>query len=264
MELPVGVWMRLQYRAEDCSTEYLSSRHLRFIKNIAAPQYTHARILTRSARPGLTDLTVILTLRAFIEYSRTGELSLISDDVGYIMVDQDDTTLESLHCGFDKGAVVEVEFVNGSWWLRKLLGEWREGIDLSNPDSRHIRKGYDMAEDEFCTDKLRENEIGRPSSSSSRGSCSRFEHNSQVNLRKSGSSKEPLERMNSAAQFRVVDRGRPVRSSYDGTIATAADANVDSIRERVGMISLSSTDLRRISSCTHHHMKAAHIRLNSW
>ncbi|KAK5979477.1 hypothetical protein GCK32_001058 [Trichostrongylus colubriformis] len=245
LELPIGVWMRLQYTGENCSGGYLNSRHLQVIKNIAAPRYTHARLVRRSAGTGqLTDHVVILTLLAFVEFSRTGELSLISDDVGYIMVDQDEIVQESLRSCLEKGAIVEVEFVNGSWWLRNVLGEWHEGIDLSNPDLRCRRNGFNLTEDQSRSEKIRLKEIARPFSSPPGSSSSQFEDYLQENLRKCRSGEESFPNMGHkpAEQSWIAERERPMD---DGSFATAAHVESDAIGERMERLSMSSNVLRR-------------------
>ncbi|VDO28658.1 unnamed protein product [Haemonchus placei] len=156
----MGVWIRLvpltlQYVGEYSSEGYLCSRYLRLVKNIATPQHTHARLVKRSARTGkLADHAIILTLRAFIEFSHTNEASFFADDIGYIMVDEEEMSQKLLISRFEKGALVEVEFVNDSWWLRRLLGEWRDDIDLSNFCSQPVDNELEMTENRPCADEL--------------------------------------------------------------------------------------------------------------
>ncbi|XGW06060.1 hypothetical protein V3C99_016418, partial [Haemonchus contortus] len=195
MELPMGVWMRLQYVGK-CSAEgYLCSRYLRLIKNIAAPQHTHARLVKRSARTGkLADHAIILTLRASIEFSHTNEASFFADDIGYIMVDEDEMSQKLVISRFEKGAVVEVEFVNDSWWLRRLLGEWRDDIDLSNFCSQLVDNEIEMIGNRPRADELHQAAQCPPVEE--RNVRSRFDQGSGTNSHtENDSTRERMERL---------------------------------------------------------------------
>ncbi|EYC37073.1 hypothetical protein Y032_0829g2571 [Ancylostoma ceylanicum] len=151
LNLEIGRWARLQYIGGDFKPgHFLSSRSLRLINYIAPPRFVDAkRYKMREVPEDIAEFIVILTLRARVWNYGNGDLVIESDDVGPIKVDANWTPSPHIPSKFPKGAVVEIEFVRDSWYLRKLHGHWHDGLDLRRLDSPYIWPGYTVEEAEY-------------------------------------------------------------------------------------------------------------------
>ncbi|CAJ0598181.1 unnamed protein product [Cylicocyclus nassatus] len=147
IKLKVGHWARLQYVGTDFRPgQVLDSRSLRLIGYIASPLFIVTRKYKIREEPEeFAEFVVILVLRANI-HNHNGMLFIESADVGTIKVDTQWTPNFAIPSQFPKGAVVEIEFVKDSWYLRKLHGNWHDGFDLRRLDSPFITPGYTVEE----------------------------------------------------------------------------------------------------------------------
>ncbi|KAL6727882.1 hypothetical protein Aduo_009720 [Ancylostoma duodenale] len=151
LNLEIGRWARLQYIGGDFRPgHFLSSQSLRLINYIAPPRFVDAKKFKMREMPDdIAEYIVILTLRARVWNYGNGDLVIESDDVGPIKVDVDWVPPSRIPSDFPKGAVVEIEFVRDSWYLRKLHGHWHDGLDLRRLDSPYIWPGYTVEDAEY-------------------------------------------------------------------------------------------------------------------
>ncbi|VDL73874.1 unnamed protein product [Nippostrongylus brasiliensis] len=136
IDLPVGVWMRLQYTGDDFDQGFLSGRRLRLIKTIPAPR----NVPTRLERYDGDDLRVILTTRVFVEYLPNERFCLVSDDLGDIRFEREQ--LPSVLDQFEEGVDAEVEFYADSLWLRRLFGLQKRDHSYPKATSREFRNNF--------------------------------------------------------------------------------------------------------------------------
>ncbi|WKY13864.1 hypothetical protein Q1695_004590 [Nippostrongylus brasiliensis] len=145
IDLPVGVWMRLQYTGDDFDQGFLSGRRLRLIKTIPAPR----NVPTRLERYDGDDLRVVLTTRVFVEYLPNERFCLVSDDLGDIRFEREQ--LPSLLDQFEEGVDAEVEFYADSLWLRRLFGLQKRDYNYSKitgntaPSKMYERRSSDSS-----------------------------------------------------------------------------------------------------------------------
>ncbi|KHJ91495.1 hypothetical protein OESDEN_08639 [Oesophagostomum dentatum] len=151
INLEVGKWARLRYIGKQLQPgQYLSSKSLCLICYIAPPSLVDVKRYKMTQLPDEeATYIVILTLRAEIECTEDGNLAIQSNVVGSIKVDSEWSPSTRIPRSFPKGAVIEIEFVRDSWFLRKLHGPWNDGFDFRKLDSPYIIPGYTVEEAEY-------------------------------------------------------------------------------------------------------------------
>lgn len=209
---------------------------LQLVRIIRGPRWTHARVVETSDRQ---EQAVILTLQAFFETPAAGQTSVVSDLVGCIKVDRDTPLPKWLRYCYNRGAVVEVDFFENSWWLRRVCGKWREDIDLANLVFPEVR---DSSDEEFAAERCSPKERTNSSSSSPRRTSSpRAGCRSDGLSQASSSSDRPRQHMDVAARD---DRCHGIRSSDS---ARSEPIELEDSTARMQKLSLASGDRRATS-----------------
>ncbi|KAK6741997.1 hypothetical protein RB195_009709 [Necator americanus] len=152
IDLEIGKWARLQYVGGDFKCgQFLDSRNMRLINYIAPPRFVDAKKFKLREMQNDFEYIVILALRARIQFSAAGDPIIESDTVGRIKIDEDWARRSEIPALLPNRAVIEIEFVRDSWYLRKLHCNWHDNMDIEQLDSPYIRPGYTVEEmEEIC------------------------------------------------------------------------------------------------------------------